>query len=159
MEGLVEVTLKKVHILLILNCYYKLFPLVYIGFDSEGLTIQGSCEERRILATKVIPRNSVEGYECREPAVAAIPNCIKRMGGQCESIAILRVDSWRVKSVFTSNNGVSYEAISHTMHKLLTQPRLDSGISFERYATTEIVKCGFWGKLPLFDHFCGAPTQ
>ena len=55
MEGLVEVTLKKVHILSILNCCYKLFPLVYIGFDSEGITIQGSCEERRILATTVIP--------------------------------------------------------------------------------------------------------
>ena len=23
----------------------------------------------------------------------------------------------------------------------------------------EIVKCGFWRKLPLFYHFCGAPTQ
>ena len=23
----------------------------------------------------------------------------------------------------------------------------------------EIVKCGFWCKLPLFDHFCGTPTQ
>ena len=57
------------------------------------------------------------------------------MGGKCESIAILRVDSWRVKSVFKSNNGVSYEAISHMMHKLLTQPWSDPGISFERYAT------------------------
>ena len=61
------------------------------------------------------------------------------MGGKCESIAILQVDSWRVKSVFKSNNGVSYEAISHTMHKLLTQPRVDSGISFERYVTA--MKC------------------
>ena len=24
---------------------------------------------------------------------------------------------------------------------------------------SEIRKCGFWCKLPLFDHFCGAPTQ
>ena len=23
----------------------------------------------------------------------------------------------------------------------------------------EIVKCGFWCKLPLLDHFCGEPTQ
>ena len=44
-----------------------------------------------------------------------------------------------MKFVFKSNNGLSYEAISHTMHKLLTQPRLDSGISFERYATA--MKC------------------
>ena len=60
------------------------------------------------------------------------------MGGKCESISILWVDSWRVKS----DNGVSYEAISHTMHKLLTQPRLDSRISFERYATAMKI---FWG--------------
>ena len=26
-------------------------------------------------------------------------------------------------------------------------------------AFEEIRKCGFWCKLPLFDHFCGAPTQ
>ena len=46
MEGLVEVTLKKVHILAILDCCYWLFPLIYIvWFDSEGITIQGSCEE------------------------------------------------------------------------------------------------------------------
>ena len=51
----------------------------------------------------------------------------------------MQVDSWRVKSVFKSNNGVSYEAISHTMHKLLTQPLVDSGISFERYVTA--MKC------------------
>ena len=25
--------------------------------------------------------------------------------------------------------------------------------------TQEIRKCGFWCKLPLFDHFCGAPMQ
>ena len=87
----------------------------------------------------VIPLDSLEDYKCRKPAVVPIPNCIKQMGGKCESITILRVDSWRVKSVFKSNNGVSYEAISHTMHKLLTQPWLDSGISFERYATA--MKC------------------
>ena len=61
MDRLIEVMLRKVHILSILNCYCKLFPLVYIGFDSEGITIQGSCKEQRILATMVIPRNSLEG--------------------------------------------------------------------------------------------------
>ena len=25
--------------------------------------------------------------------------------------------------------------------------------------TLEVVKWGFWCKLPLFDHFCGVPTQ
>ena len=45
MEGLVEVTLKKVHILAVLDCYYKIFPLIYIGFDSEGITVQGSCDD------------------------------------------------------------------------------------------------------------------
>ena len=56
MERLVEVTLKKVHILLILDCYYRLFPLIYISYDSEGMTIQGSNEDRRILATTTIPK-------------------------------------------------------------------------------------------------------
>ena len=54
MERLVEVKLSKVNILSILNCYYRLFPLIYISYDSEGITIQGpagpavpagSCEE------------------------------------------------------------------------------------------------------------------
>ena len=99
MEGLVEVKLKKVHVLSILDCYYRLFALVYVGFDSEGITTQGSCEERRILATTVIPRDSLEHYECREPAVVAIPYCLKKIGGRCVSINILRVDSWRMKNV------------------------------------------------------------
>ena len=45
MERLIEVELKKVHILEILNCYYKKFPLIYVGFDSEEITSQGSCDE------------------------------------------------------------------------------------------------------------------
>ena len=92
--------LAKVHILSLLNCYYKLFPLIYISFDNEGITIQGSCEERRILATTVIPRDSLEHYECREPAVVYIPFCLKKIGSRCVSIDILQVDSWRVKNVF-----------------------------------------------------------
>ena len=59
MERLVEVTLSKVNILSILDCYYRLFPLICISYDSEGITIQGSCEERRVLATTVIPRDSL----------------------------------------------------------------------------------------------------
>ena len=55
MERLVEVTLAEVHILSILDYYYRLFPLIYISYDSEGITIQGSCEDRKILATTVIP--------------------------------------------------------------------------------------------------------
>ena len=128
MERLIEVTLKKVHILEVLNCYCKMFPLVYVGFDSEGITIQGSCEERRILATTVIPRDSLEDYKCRKPAVVAIPNCIKRLGGRCVSIKLLQVDSWSVRNVFISGNGVSYEVLSHPMYTLTYQPRLDSGL-------------------------------
>ena len=74
MERLFEVMLSKVNILSILDCYYRLFPLIYISYDSEGITIQGptgpigalhrggplvptgSCEERKILATTVIPQ-------------------------------------------------------------------------------------------------------
>ena len=48
-------------------------------------------------------------------------------------IDVLRVDSWRVRNVFKSDNGVSYEALSSAMYKLSTHPRLDSGISLELY--------------------------
>ena len=41
-------TLKKVNILSILDCYYRLFPLMYISYDSEGIMMQGSCEDRKI---------------------------------------------------------------------------------------------------------------
>ena len=57
MESLVEVKLAKVHILSILNCHYRLFPLMYISYDSEGITIQGSCKEQKILVTTTIPRD------------------------------------------------------------------------------------------------------
>ena len=134
-----KVTLKKVHILAILDCYYRLFPLIYINYDSEGITIQGSCEERRVLVTTVIPRNSLEGYECREPLVVAIPYCLKKLGGRSVCIGILRVDSWRVRNVFKSDNGISYGALGSAMYKLSTHPRLDSGISFERYPAAK--KC------------------
>ena len=45
MERLVEMKIAKFNILSILNCYYRLFSLIYISYDSEGITIQGSCEE------------------------------------------------------------------------------------------------------------------
>ena len=53
MERLVEMKIAKFHILSIIDCYYRLFPLIYIGYDSEGITIQGTCEDRKILATTV----------------------------------------------------------------------------------------------------------
>ena len=55
MERLAKIKLKKVHILLILDCYYRLFPLIYISYNSEGMMIQGSFEDRKILATMTIP--------------------------------------------------------------------------------------------------------
>ena len=73
MERLVEVTLDKVHILSILDCYCRLFPLIYISYDSEGITIQGSCEDQRSLAAMVIPQESFEWYECKESMVLALP--------------------------------------------------------------------------------------
>ena len=128
MESLAEVKLKKVHILSILDCYYRLFPLIYIGFDSEGITIQGSCEERRVLATMIIFQDSLEGYECCETLILAIPYCLKKLGGRCVRINVLRVDSWRVRNVFESDNRVSYEALSSAMYNY--QLNL-SWISFE----------------------------
>ena len=54
-------------------------------------------------------------------------------------INVLRVDSWRVRNVFISDNGVSYEVLSHPMYTLTDQPRLYPGISFERYPAAK--KC------------------
>ena len=47
------------------------------------------------------------------------------------------MDSWRVKNVFKSTNGVSYEAISSYMYKLSYHPRITTGISFERYPASK----------------------
>ena len=145
MERLVEVTLKKVKILSILDCYYRLFQLMYISYDSEGITIQGSCEERKILATTVIPQDSFENYECKESMhsrapgllVIAVPLHLGKLGGRCISIEVLKMDSWRVKNVFKSNNGVSYEAISSYMFKLTDQPKITEEISFDSYPSTK----------------------
>ena len=149
MERLVEVMLSKVNILSILDCYYRLFSLIYISYDPEGITIQGpagpvvptgSCEDGKILATTIIPRDSFEHYECKEsmcsgapgPLVIAVPLHLGKLGGRCVSIKVLKMDSWRVKNVFKSNNGVSYEAISSYMFKLTDRPKITEGIiSFE----------------------------
>ena len=45
MERLVEIKIAKFNRLSILDCYYRLFPLIYISYDSERMAIQGSCEE------------------------------------------------------------------------------------------------------------------
>ena len=47
------------------------------------------------------------------------------------------MDSWRVKNVFKSNNGVSYEATSSYMFKLTDHPMITEGISFESYPSTK----------------------
>ena len=46
MERVVEMKIAKFNILSILDCY-RLFPLIYISYDSEGIAIQGSCEEMK----------------------------------------------------------------------------------------------------------------
>ena len=139
MKKLIGLTLKKVPILKILNCHFSPFPMVKVEFGSRGITIQESCDERGMLANTFIPRSSIENYDCQEPVAIAIPKCIRQMGGKCVKIEILRVDSWRVKSIFKSDNGVSYEVPSHTMHKMSPLSYLDSGISFDRYITAR--KC------------------
>ena len=154
MERFVEVTIAKVHILSILNCYCRLFLLIYISFDSEGITIQGptgpvgdphsggpavlagSCEDRKILATTVIPRESFEHYECKESMVIAVPLHLGKLGDRCVSIEVLK-NSWRVKNVFKSDNGVSYETISSYMYNLSDYPKITESISFERYPSAK----------------------
>ena len=137
MERLTEVTVTNVNILSILDCYYRLFPLIYITYDPEGITIQGSCEDRKILATTVIPRDSFESCECKESMVLAVPYHLRKLGGRCVSINVLKADSWRFKNVFKYSNGVSYEAIISYMYKLSAHPMVTSGISFERYPASK----------------------
>ena len=55
----VEMKIAKFNILSILDCYYRLFPLIHISYDSEGIKIQGSCEDRKILVATTIPRDSL----------------------------------------------------------------------------------------------------
>ena len=98
MEKLIGLALKKVSILKILDCYFKIFPMVKVEFGSRRITIQESCDERGMLANTFISRSSLEDYDCQEPVVIAILKCIRQMGGKCVKIEISRVDSWRVKS-------------------------------------------------------------
>ena len=109
--------------------------MIYISYDSEGITTQGSCEDQKILATTVIPRDSFEHYEYKESMVLAVPYHLKSLGGRCISVKVLK--SWRVKNVFKSNNGVLYEAISSYMYKLSHHPKITEGISHEQYPSTK----------------------
>ena len=127
----------KFNMLSILDCYYGLFQLIYISYDSEGITIQGSCEDRKILATTVIPQDSFEHYECKESMVIAVLLHLGKLGGSCIGIEVLKMDSWRVKNVFKSNNRVSYKAISSYMFKPMDQPKITKGILFESYPSTK----------------------
>ena len=74
MERLVKMKIAKFNISSIIDCYYRLFPLIYISYDSEGIKLQGYCEERKILVTTVILRDSFEHYECKESMVIAVPS-------------------------------------------------------------------------------------
>ena len=89
--------------------------------------------------------------------VIAVPLNLEKLGGRCISIKVLKMDSWRVKNVFKSNNEISYEAISSYMFKLTDHPKITEGmgscsdpgpegakcptskrpISFERYPSTK----------------------
>ena len=71
--------------------------------------------------------------------VIAVTNDLKKLGGRCVRINVLRVDSWRVRNVFESDNGVSYEALSSYMYKLSDHPQMESAISLERYPAAK--KC------------------
>ena len=75
----------------------------------------------------------------RRTLVLAIPDDLKKLGGRCVEIVILKIDGWRVKYVFKSDRGVYYEGIGSYMYELSDHPRFDSGISFERYPTAK--KC------------------
>ena len=61
MESLVEVTLDKVHILAILDCYYRLFSLIYISYDSEGITNKDPVRIERFWQPPSSPENLLNG--------------------------------------------------------------------------------------------------
>ena len=69
--------------------------------------------------------------------VLAVPYHLRKLGGRCISINVLKMDRWRVKNVFKSNNGVSYEAISSYMYRLEGHPSMTDSISFEQYPSTK----------------------
>ena len=71
--------------------------------------------------------------------VIAVPNDLRKLGDRCVRINVLRVDSWRVRNVFESDNEVSYEALSAYRYKLSDHPQMESAISFERYPAAK--KC------------------
>ena len=131
MKRLVEIKIAKFNILSILDCYYRLFPLMYTRYDSEGIMIQGSFEEQRVLVTTTIPRDFLESYKCKESMVLAVPYHLKSLGGRCISIEVLKMDSWSVKNVFKLSNGVSYEVISSYTYNLKEHPKITECISFE----------------------------
>ena len=61
--------------------------------------------------------------------VIAVPLHLGKLGGKCIIIEVLKMDSWRVKNVFKSNN----EAISSYMFKLTDHPKITEGISLSIY--------------------------
>ena len=69
--------------------------------------------------------------------VLAVPYHLGKLGGRCSSIKVLKMDSWRVKNVFESNNGVLYEAISSYTFELTDHPKITKGISFECYPSAK----------------------
>ena len=77
-------------------------------------------------------------YECKKKSmVLAVPCHLSKLGGRSVSISVLKMDSWRVKNVFKSNNRVSYEAISSTIYKLKDHSKITKSISFEQYPGTK----------------------
>ena len=69
----------------------------------KELLYKGHARKQKILATTIIPQDSFEHYECKESMVIAVPNDLKKLGGRCVRINVLRVDSWRVRNVFKSD--------------------------------------------------------
>ena len=63
--------------------------------------------------------------------VLAAPLHLGKLGGRRISIEVVKMDRWKVKNVFKSNDGVSYEAISSNMYKLSNHPKITTCILFE----------------------------
>ena len=81
----------KFNILSIFECYRKLFPLVYIRYNLDGIEIQA--KDKKLTVTAVIPKESFNTYEYSfvDPtSTVMVPTEVAKIGGKCTEMVIYR---------------------------------------------------------------------
>ena len=119
----------------IFDCYFRIFPMVKVGFTPEGITIQQRNE--RILASTFIPAKSFNEYNCEESLVVTLPKDLKKFLVMLSTknelmIEISRRDSWWVE-VTTIFDESACHILRHTRHQLEPISEMKGGISFNKY--------------------------